>query len=69
VGIVRGAPYLCTIGQICNRCTGFVAMTTHTCKLIALYTPNAYSAEREMSVSACTRSVAGLNSSELGEDW
>jgi len=32
----------------------------HVCKLIALYTANAYSAEREMSASDCTRSVAGL---------
>jgi len=24
----RGAPYLCTIGRICNRCTGFVAKIT-----------------------------------------
>ena len=31
----------------------------HVCKLIALYTANAYSAEREMSASACTRSVPG----------
>jgi len=30
------------------------------CKLIALYTANAYSAEREMSASACTRSMAGM---------
>ena len=29
------------------------------CKLIALYTTNAYSAEREMSASACTRSMTG----------
>jgi len=36
-------------------------MTTHTyvCKLIALYTVNTYSAEREMSASACTCSVPG----------
>ena len=32
----------------------------HVCKLIALYTANAYSAESEMSACAnCTRSVAG----------
>jgi len=31
----------------------------HVCKLIALYTTNAYIAEREMSASACTRSMAG----------
>jgi len=31
----------------------------HVCKLIALYTGNAYSTECKMSVSACTRSVAG----------
>ena len=31
----------------------------HICKLIALYTANAYSAECEMSASACTRSMAG----------
>jgi len=30
----------------------------HVCKLIALYTTNAYSAERKMSASACTRSTA-----------
>jgi len=30
----------------------------HVCKLIALYTANEYSAEREMSASACTRSMA-----------
>jgi len=45
---------LCTIRQICNRCTGFVAVTTYTYKLIALHTANACSAEREMSASACT---------------
>ena len=33
-------------------------MTTHVCKLIALYTADAYSAEREMSASACTRCMA-----------
>jgi len=38
---------------------GFVAITTHICKLIALYTANMYSAEREMSASAYTHSVAG----------
>ena len=50
-----------SVGRICNQCMGFVAMTahTHTCKLIALYTASAYSAEREMSASACTRSMAG----------
>ena len=31
----------------------------HICKLIAYYTANAYSAEREMSASACPRSVPG----------
>ena len=30
----------------------------HVCKPIALYTADAYSAEREMSVSAYTRSMA-----------
>jgi len=29
----------------------------HLCKLIALYTANAHNAERELSASACTRSV------------
>jgi len=33
----------------------------HVCKLIALYTAKAYSAEREMSASACTRSMAGCH--------
>ena len=32
----------------------------HVCKLIALYIANAYSAKRELSVSACTRAMAGL---------
>jgi len=32
----------------------------HVCKLIALYTANAYSAECEMSASACTCSMAGF---------
>jgi len=32
----------------------------HVCKLIALYTADAYSAKREMLPSACNRSVAGL---------
>jgi len=36
--MVRGVPYWCTIGRICNRCTGCVAMTTQR--------------EREMSASA-----------------
>jgi len=26
--VVGDAPYLCTIGRICNRCTGCVAMAT-----------------------------------------
>jgi len=44
-----GAPWLCTIGRICNRCTDFVAMTTqHEC-------------ERKMSLSACTRSMPGFS--------
>jgi len=34
----------------------------HICKLIALYTANAYSTEHEMSASACTRSMAGYSS-------
>jgi len=32
----------------------------HTRKLIALYIANAYSAEREMPATACTRSMAGI---------
>jgi len=32
---------------------------THVSKLIAVYSANAYSAEREMSASACARSMAG----------
>ena len=31
----------------------------HVCKLIALYTANAYSTECEMLASACTRSMSG----------
>ena len=37
---------MCFIGRICNRCTGFVAMTTQR--------------ECEMSASVCTRSVPGF---------
>jgi len=37
---------------------------THVMKFIALYTANAYSAEREMSASACTRYMAGFLSGE-----
>ena len=29
----------------------------HVCELIALYTANVHSAKREMSASACTRSI------------
>jgi len=43
--------WYCTIGRICNRCTGLVAI--HVCMLIALYTANAYTAEREMSANVC----------------
>ena len=32
----------------------------HVCKLIALFTGNAYSAERKMSASDCSLSVAGF---------
>jgi len=39
------------------RCYDYI----HICKLIALYTANAYSAEREMSASACTRSMTGFS--------
>jgi len=40
---------------------------THVCKLIALYTANAYSAECYMSAtaSACTRSMAGCTDREF----
>ena len=38
-------------------------MRTHT--YVSLYTANAYSAEREMSTSACTRSMAGWLYSSL----
>jgi len=38
---------------------GFCCYNTHACKLIVLYTANAYSAEREMSATACTHSMAG----------
>ena len=33
----------------------------HVCKLIALYTANAYSAERERPASACTRLMASVH--------
>ena len=59
----RGCPlvvHYCVPGWICNRCTGFVAMTTYTSKLIALYTVNAYSTKCEMSASACTHCMACL---------
>ena len=41
----NGEFWFCTIGRICNRCTDFVAIQ--------------HSAEREMSASACTRSMPG----------
>jgi len=46
---------------------------THVRKLIPLYTANAYSVEREMSASACTRSdctrsEAGLELAAKSED-
>ena len=37
----------------------------HVCKLIALYTANAYGAEREMSASACTHSMPGFTGLHL----
>jgi len=43
----RGALSLCTIGRICNRCTGFVAITTYH--------------EREMLAIARTASIPGFN--------
>ena len=46
---------MCTVGAW-FRCYDNI----HVRKLIALYTANAYSNEREMSASACTRSKAGL---------
>ena len=33
----------------------------HVCELIALYTANAYSAEREMSANVCTRCTGVQN--------
>jgi len=48
-------------GRLVVRCwADLQSVTAHVRKLIALYTANAYSAEREMSASACTRSMAGL---------
>jgi len=49
---VGGALWPCTIGWICNRCTGFVAMTTYTHKLIALYTANA-KCQRVLVLALC----------------
>jgi len=60
----------CNLGEWCPLVVHYLADlqsvygfrcydNTHVCKLIALYTANAYSAEREISASACTRSVAG----------
>ena len=45
----------------CAVLGGFVRCydNIHVCNFIALYTANAYSAVREMSASACTRSVPG----------
>ena len=53
-------PHSCAVfGRICNRCTGFVAITTQP--------------EREMSASACTRSMPGWICENLtghsGCDW
>ena len=39
----------------------------HVCKLIALYTANAYSVECEMSASACTHCMPGWDNSSAGQ--
>jgi len=60
----RGAPSSCALlggfavgARVSFRCYD----NTHVCNLTALYTANAYSAEGEMSASACTRYMAGYN--------
>jgi len=46
--VVGDVLQLCTVGRICNRCTGCVVMATYR--------------EREMSASACLYSVPGYTS-------
>jgi len=57
----RGCPLVVHYFAVLQSVHGFVAMidNTRVCKLVALYTANAYSADRETSASACTRCVAG----------
>ena len=53
--------YVCMYSAGLQSVNGFRCYDNiHICKLIALHIVNAYSVEREMSASACTRSVAGL---------
>ena len=49
LGEWQGCLQSCTIGRICSRCTGFVAMTTYTYVSLQPYTLK--NAEREMSAS------------------
>jgi len=58
VGVLSSCALLADLQSVHGfRCYGNIPV----CKLIALYayTANAYSAEREMSASDCTRCIAG----------
>jgi len=56
----RGCPLVVHYWADLQSVHGFCCYgNTHVCKLIVLYTANAYSTECEMSASACTRSMAG----------
>jgi len=57
-----GVPSSCALlgGFAFRGRVSFLRQHTCTYKLVALYTANAYSAEREMSDSGCTHSMAGL---------
>jgi len=63
LGECRGCPLVVQCWADLRSVHGFRCYdNTHVCKIIALYTANAYSAECEMSASACTHSMAGVKS-------
>jgi len=62
LGNGRGCPLVVQYWADLQSVHGFRCYdNTHVCKLIALYTANAYSAECKMQANACTRSMAGYH--------
>jgi len=69
-GNFRGCPLVVHYWADLQSVLGFCCYdNTHVCKLIALRTANAYSAEHKMSANACTRSVVGLLVVWLARHW